>query len=149
MAALGAIKQAMLAHIRCDIRRFPTDQKHACLFIHKSIRMDTPRYSLKDIFGLLRDATSTLNKTITVVDGDNIKTDMELYEYIAMAFAHELTDDMSKFAPSGSTKEEVIDAMKASGYEDIAFPVYEHFGTVMRGGRKSRKQSRRRRGSKN
>lgn len=63
---------------------------------------------------------------------------MALYEYIAMAVAHELTDDMSKFAYSGSTKEEVI-----------AFPVYEQFATVMHGGRKTRRQSRHRRWSKN
>jgi hypothetical protein len=110
--------------------------------------MDTPRYSLKDIFGLLQEATLTLQKPITVVEDDK-KTEMTLAEYVAMAVAHELTDDMSKFAPSGSTKEEVIEAMKANGYEDIAFPVYEQFGVIMRGGLKPRRQSRRRRGSKN
>ena len=91
----------------------------------------------------------TLEKPITVVDGDEKKTDMALYEYIAMAVAYELTDTMSKFAPSGSTKEEVIEAMTANGYEKIAFPVYEQFGVIMHGGRKTRRQSRRRRGSKN
>ena len=111
--------------------------------------MNIPRYSLKDIFGLLHEATLTLEKPITVVDGDDKKTDMVLYEYIAMAVAHELTDDMSKFAPSGSTKEEVIEAMTANGYEDVVFPVYEQFATVMRGGRKTRRQLRRRRWSKN
>jgi len=107
--------------------------------------MDTPRYSLKDIFGLLREATFTLTNPITVLEDDN-KTEMTIAEYVAMAVAHELTDDMSKFAPSGSTKEEVIEAMTANGYEEIAFPVYTQFGIVMSGGnrRKTRKQRTRR-----
>ena len=35
--------------------------------------MNIPRYSLKDIFGLLHEATLTLEKPITVVDGDDKK----------------------------------------------------------------------------
>lgn len=104
--------------------------------------MDIPRYSLKDIFGLLHEATLTLTNPITVVEDDN-KTTMTLHDYIAMSVAHELTDDMSKFAPSGSTKTEVINTMMATGYEEVAFPVYTNFGTIMSGGnrRKTRKQT--------
>jgi hypothetical protein len=108
--------------------------------------MDAPKYSLKDIFGLLREATLTLTNPITVLEDDN-KTTMTIAEYVAMSVAHELTDDMSKFAPSGSTKDEVITAMKATGYEEVAFPVYTQFGIIMSGSkqRRSRKQRNRRR----
>jgi hypothetical protein len=49
---------------------------------------------------------------------------MSIAEYVAMAVAHELTDNMSKFSLSGSTKDEVIAAMKSSGYEEVVFPIY-------------------------
>ncbi len=78
---------------------------------------------------------------------DNNKTEMSIAEYVAMAVAHELTDNMSKFSPSGSTKDEVIAVMKSSGYEEVAFPIYTQFGTNMSDGkkRKTRDQTSRRR----
>ena len=63
--------------------------------------MDTPRYSLNDIFGLLREATLILDKPVIVISeteaGVETETPMLLSEYIAMSVAHELTNESSNF----------------------------------------------------
>ncbi len=109
--------------------------------------MNTPRYSLRDIFGFLHEATALLEaKTVTVVDDDNVKTEMTLRDFVGMAMAHELTSETSKMAGGDmATKEEVTEAMKANHYDDVAFPVYEYFGLIMSGGRKARNTRKHRR----
>jgi len=110
--------------------------------------MDTPRYSLNDIFGFIREATLILDKQVTVVSetetGIQSETPMILSEFIAMSVAHELTDTSSRMASETSTasKEDVIAALKANYYEPVAYPTYEHFGIRMRGGSRTPKNSR-------
>jgi len=110
--------------------------------------MDTPRYSLNDIFGLLREATLILDKRVTVIaeteTGAETETPMMLSEFIAMSVARELTDISSRMASetTTATKEDVIEAMKANYYEPVAYPVYEGFGVRMSGGSKSRSSRR-------
>jgi len=119
--------------------------------------MDTPRYSLNDIFGLLREATLILDKRVTVIaeteTGAETETPMMLSEFIAMSVARELTDISSRMASetTTATKEDVIEAMKANYYEPVAYPVYEGFGIRMSGGSrtpKSRSSRSTRRSSK-
>jgi hypothetical protein len=107
--------------------------------------MDTPRYSLNDIFGLLREATLILDKRVTVIaeteTGAETETPMMLSEFIAMSVARELTDISSRMASetTTATKEDVIEAMKANYYEPVAYPVYEGFGVRMSGGSRTPK----------
>jgi hypothetical protein len=113
--------------------------------------MDDIKYSLNDIFGLLREATLILDRPITVIteeeDGEQKKTGMLLSEFVAMSLAHELVDESSRMASESTTasKKDVISAMKANYYEEVAFPNYEHFGVILGGGgRKTRKTAKRR-----
>lgn len=107
--------------------------------------MDEKRYSLNDIFALLNEATSVLQNSVQIVsedeEGNRVRTDMKLNEAVAMMVGHELTWDMSRLSSDTTmaTKEEVIEAMKLNNYDEIAFPVYEHFGIRMKGGRRTRK----------
>lgn len=111
--------------------------------------MDTPRYSLNDIFGLLREATLILDKPVIVISeteaGVETETPMLLSEYIAMSVAHELTNESSRMASDTTTasKTDVISAMKANYYEEVAYPKYETFGIRMRGGSRTPKNSNR------
>jgi hypothetical protein len=111
--------------------------------------MDEKKYSLNDIFGFLREATLILSRPITVVsedEGKTVKTDMLLSEYIAMSMGNELTSPLSRMASGESTasKTDVIAAMTANHYDEVAFPNYEHFGIMM-----SRQKGGKRRTSKN
>jgi hypothetical protein len=93
--------------------------------------MDEKRYSLNDIFGLLREATLILSKPVAVVsDTTKEPTKMLLSEYIAMAVAHELTSDTSRMASEETTasKEDVVAALTANHYDEVVHPNYEHFG---------------------
>jgi hypothetical protein len=107
--------------------------------------IEEKRYSLKDIFSVLREATSVLaGKTVTISseddEGNRSETDMTLTEAIAMMVGHEMTWDNSPMA----TKEEVTQALKENYYDEITYPVYEHFGIRLHGGarRKTRKHRR-------
>jgi hypothetical protein len=112
--------------------------------------MDEKRYSLNDIFGLLREATLILSKPVAVVSETPAQpTKMLLSEYIAMAVAHELISDTSRMASEETTasKEDVVAALMANHYDEVAHPNYEHFGiswTVSGGGSSSRKRKTRR-----
>lgn len=108
------------------------------------------RYSLDDIFSILREATSIFShKSLTIVsedeEGVEERTDMSLTEAIAMMVAHEMTWDMSRLSSETTlaTKEEVIEALKKNDYDEVAYPVYEHFGISMRGGRRTSRRNRR------
>lgn len=108
--------------------------------------MDEKKYSLNDIFGFLREATQVFTKPVTVIyedeNGKNHEEPMVLSEYIAMSLASELTSDMSRMASENTTakKEDVIAAMKANYYDEVAYPKYENFGIhmSMSGGGRSR-----------
>ena len=111
--------------------------------------MDKKKYSLYDIFGFLRESTSILYKSVQVDYEENGVTkqeDMQLYEYIAMAMAEEMISDTSPMASDRTTAtiEDVIVAMKAHGYDDVALPQYgKYFGIIMNGGKHNRtKKSR-------
>ena len=116
--------------------------------------IEEKRYSLKDIFSVLREATNVLSsKTVTISseddDGNRSETDMTLTEAIAMMVGHEMIWDNSRMSSDTTmaTKEEVTQALKETYYEEVTYPVYEHFGIrlhgVSRGGkRKSRKHHR-------
>jgi hypothetical protein len=109
--------------------------------------MDTPRYSLRDIFGFLHESTQLLERRMVAIeDDDGIKTHMTLREYVGLTLANELTDDGSRMASDETTakKTDVIAAMKSVGYDDVAFPVYESFGLLMTGGRRSRTRKQKR-----
>lgn len=99
--------------------------------------MDEPRYSVNDIFSLLREATQVLSKPVTIhsetEEGEQTKTRMMLSEAIAMMVAHEMTwvDSRLSSDKTMATKEEVIEAMKTNYYDEVAYPVYEHFGISM------------------
>ena len=93
--------------------------------------MDEKRYSLNDIFGLLREATLILDKPVAVVSETPAQpTKMLLSEYIAMAVAHELTSDTSRMASEETTasKDDVVAALMANHYDEVTHPNYEHFG---------------------
>ena len=106
--------------------------------------MDDKKYSLNDIFGFLREATQIFTKPVTAIYEDDAGTQLEapmvLSEYIAMSLASELTSDSSRMASEDTTasKEDVIAAMKANYYDEVAYPKYTHFGIRMgMGGRLS------------
>lgn len=101
--------------------------------------MDEKRYSLRDIFAILNESFLIFhNKNVIVVsendDGDEIKTDMSLSEFIAMSIAHELVDNYSRLACEEFTAkmENVIEAMSEAGFDEVAHPVYKCFGVIMR-----------------
>ena len=104
------------------------------------VDMDVKKYSLYDIFGFLHEATQILNTPVKVDYEDDEGTkqeDMILSEYVAMAIAEELISDTSPMASdrTTSTKHDVIAAMKAHGYDEVAFPQYgKYFGIIMNGG---------------
>ena len=83
---------------------------------------------------------------VAIQGDDDIKTHMTLQEYVGLALATELTDDGSRIASDETTakKTDVIAAMKSVGYDDVAFPVYDSFGLIMTGGRRSRTRKQRR-----
>jgi hypothetical protein len=110
--------------------------------------MHEKRYSLNDIFGYLREATLLLSKDVTISYENNPgqveKAHMLLSEYIAMSLASELISETSRMASEDSIakKDDVIAAMKANYYDEIAFPNYEGVGLLlMGGGSKSKKGS--------
>lgn len=112
--------------------------------------MDEKRYSLNDIFGLLREATNILSKPVAVVsDTTKEPTKMLLSEYIAMAVAHELTSETSRMASEETTasKEDVVAALTANHYDEVVHPNYEHFGISWTGtggsGRRKKRKTRR------
>jgi hypothetical protein len=117
--------------------------------------IEEKHYSLKDIFSILREATSVLaGKTVTISseddDGNLSETDMTLTEAIAMMVGHEMTWDNSRLSSDTTmaTKEEVTQALKENYYEEVTYPVYEHFGIRLHGGgarRKTRKTRKNRR----
>jgi hypothetical protein len=110
--------------------------------------MDIKKYSLYDIFGFLSDATQELQNSVQVdyqENGISTQEDMRLNEYIAMTLAHEFVSDTSRMASdiATSTKEDVISAMKAHGYDEVAFPEYgKYFGIIMNGGKRNRSYKR-------
>jgi hypothetical protein len=113
--------------------------------------MEEKRYSLDDIFSILREATGVLTKDVTIVSEDEAgkeeRTPMTLAEAIAMMVGHEMTWDMSRLTDSSgktmATKDEVVAAMKNNGYDEVGYPVYESFGISMRGGRRTSRRNRR------
>jgi len=112
--------------------------------------MDIKKYSLYDIFGFLREATLEFQNPVQVdYEESRIsrQDDMRLYEYIAMTLAHEFVSDTSSMASdiTTSTKEDVISAMKAHGYDEVAFPNYgNYYGIIMNGGNRNRSYKRNR-----
>lgn len=108
------------------------------------------RYSLNDIFELLKESTSLLRSPVTVVSEDDsgkqTRTRMAMYEFIAMSVGHELSSSDSRLASGDgtpmATKEEVIEVLDAHGFDEVAYPVYENFG-IMTGGRGGRRKTRR------
>lgn len=116
--------------------------------------IEEKRYSLNDIFSILREATSVLaGKTVTISseddDGNLSETDMTLTEAIAMMVGHEMTWDNSRLSSETTmaTKEEVEQALKENYYDEVTYPVYEHFGIRLHrfGGGGSRRKSRKHR----
>jgi hypothetical protein len=99
--------------------------------------MDEKKYSLNDIFGFLRESTMIFSKPVSAIhedeNGKTHDTPMVLSEWIAMSFAKELISDDSRMASEDTTakKEDVIAAMKANYYDEVAYPKYEHFGIRM------------------
>ncbi len=95
--------------------------------------MNAKEYSLKYIFVILREATVNLQKDVVLTtqdkDGKDIKIQMKLPDYIAMSVGYQITNDSND-----EVKKDVIEAMAAAGYEEVAYPNYEHFGIIMRGG---------------
>ena len=115
--------------------------------------MESKRYSLDDIFSILREATAdVLTRDVTIVsedkEGNEERTTMTLAEAIAMMVGHEMTWDMSRLTDASgktmATKDEVVAAMKNNSYDEVAYPVYEHYGISMRGGRRTSRRNRRR-----
>ena len=108
--------------------------------------MDVKKYSLDEIFSIIRESTLLLaSHQVTVIsedDGHKKRTKMSLHDFIAMSVASELTSDDSRVI-AAEPKEHVIDAMKANYYEEVAFPNYEHFGISMIGGKRKTRRSRR------
>ena len=107
--------------------------------------MDIKKYSLYDIFGFLHEATQILNDPVQVdyeENGVGKQEDMRLNEYIAMALADELVSKSSPMASDITTsrKKDVVAAMKAHGYDKVAFPQYgKYFGIIMNGGNRKNK----------
>ncbi len=111
--------------------------------------MDAKEYSLNDIFAILRDATIDLhNKNVVLVtedkDGKDIEIKMELPDYIAMSVGYQIHTTTN----SGDAKDDVIAAMAAAGYEEVAYPNYESFGNRMSRGDVKVKKIRKTRKSK-
>jgi len=108
------------------------------------LEMDVKKYSLDEIFSILRESTMILaSKQVTVIsedDGIKKRTSMTLHDFIAMSVASELTSDDSRVI-SAEPRENVIAAMKANYYEEVAFPNYEHFGISMLGGKRKTRRS--------
>lgn len=97
------------------------------------------RYSLVDIFQILKEANTLYEDKYVCVssenkDGGEITTAMTKAEYIAMTVAYELVSPYSRLACENFTakKKEVEEAMKAAGFAHIAYPNYECFGLVKR-----------------
>ena len=95
------------------------------------------RYSLQDIFQILKEANTIYeNKSVTVSsegsDGKEIETNMNKSEYIAMTIAHELISTYSRLACKQFTanKKDVEAAMRVAGFDPIAYPNYECFGLI-------------------
>ena len=108
--------------------------------------MDEKKYSLNDIFALLNESTQVLSKIVTVVHENEGKVqerqEMMLSEFIAMTVAHELIWDQSRLGFE-ENKDLVISAMEKNHYDKVAYPNYEHYGIILRGGsRKTRRRSR-------
>ena len=106
--------------------------------------MDEKRFSLNEIFVLLRETNILFtDKHLTLLseDGEGNKSSipMTLSDFITMNIAHQLVND-------GLDKEEVIAAMSNAGYEENAYPNYEHYGISfpLRGGRNGKGKSTRR-----
>jgi hypothetical protein len=107
--------------------------------------MDEKKYSLNDIFGFLREATMIFTKPVSAIyedeTGKTHETPMALSEYIAMSLATELISDDSRMASEDTTaeKDDVIAAMKANYYDEVAYPNYKHVGIRMgmSGGKRS------------
>uniref|UniRef100_A0A6C0DRG2 Uncharacterized protein n=1 Tax=viral metagenome TaxID=1070528 RepID=A0A6C0DRG2_9ZZZZ len=120
--------------------------------------MDAKRYSLNEIFGFLREATLILDRPVTVIsedtEGNEVRTPMIMSEFIAMSVAKELTSTNSRMASEETTasKADVIAAMTANYYDEVAYPNYEgvgisygHAAGRMRSSRSRRKTRRIRR----
>jgi hypothetical protein len=110
--------------------------------------MDTKQFSLNDIFALLHESLQLLgSKQVTVISGvdSDIKTDMSLYEYVAMSVATELTSESSRLASESAlaSKADVIEAMKANYWDEVAYPNYPYAGLIMSGGNKRKTRRRR------
>lgn len=114
---------------------------------------DEKRYSLNDIFAILHECTQLLNNPITVVSedesGTRVNTDMLMSEFIAMSVGNEMICPDSRLTTADGTtmakKEEVIEAMKENYFDEVAYPVYEHFGLIQqrRGGKRKTQRARR------
>ena len=102
--------------------------------------MDKKIYSLNDIFAILHESLQLLgSKTVTVTSGNSVqvKTKMNLAEYVAMSVATELTSDTSRMASNSgpmANKDDVEAAMAANYWPELVFPRYEHVGLSMPGG---------------
>jgi hypothetical protein len=89
------------------------------------------QFSLNDIFILLRETNVIFtNKPVTLLseddEGKQTSTPMMLSDFITMNIAHELVETFD------INKSDVIAAMSDAGYEEIAYPEYEHYGLVFR-----------------
>lgn len=99
--------------------------------------MDEKRYSLADIFRILKEVNIIFEDSVVCVthendDGDEVTTAMSKAEYIAMTVAHELISPYSRLACSEFTakKKEVEKAMAEAGFDKIAYPNYSCFGLI-------------------
>ena len=98
--------------------------------------MDEKRFSLNEIFVLLRETNILFtDKPVTLLSedetGKQTSIPMTLSNFITMNIAHQLVDSF------GVDKSEVISAMSTAGYEEDAYPNYEHYGIrFSRGGRR-------------
>ena len=105
-----------------------------------SSELEKKQFSLNDIFVLLRETNVIFtDKPVTVLSEDEneerVETPMMLSNFISMNIAHELVNSFD------IKKSDVIAAMSGVGYEEIAYPEYEHYGVVFRlaGGKKGKK----------
>lgn len=91
--------------------------------------MDEKRFSLRDIFALLRESTELLNDNVAVIT-DDARIRMCMSDFVAMSVGYELTSEQSRLAGETplATKEEVIEAMKQNYFSEKAYPVYDGFG---------------------
>ena len=103
--------------------------------------MDDKRYSLNDIFSILRECTIVCShKIVTVVaDTNNDGTpsgehvNMTLQDFIIMTVADELTNERSRFASDTVTvpKELIREVLENVGCIE-AYPVYENYCVKLR-----------------